>query len=312
MAFQRTVCFFVALACLPFSGYGYFDNYYQQFPTVSEQLPEYEAEEGKVRVALVLGAGGCRGMAHIGVLEELEQAGITIDMITGCSAGAIVGALYSHTPCASVIKKKFSKLSFSDIMDYEFYFGFYGVCSGSGIQSFLLKHLGKAHFEDLSIPLVVVATDLRSGELVKFNKGAVAPPVHASSAYPFLFEPVKIYGKNFVDGGVVNPIPVSVAVDHKADLIIAVDISPDLPKEQPTNAFGVLKRCSEIQFRHQHDERIKDAHIIISPEISHVGSFDDSKNEEVYKLARKATREALPQILKKIEEIKESSNPVAE
>ena len=299
MHFARIAIFLIAVMTFSFTvGEGKDYSYY--FPEVKGVVPEYRSLEQRPRIALVLGAGGARGMAHVGILKEFEEAGITIDMITGCSAGAIVGALYAHTPSADLIKKELAQLTIFDVTDYSFFLGYKGLCSGESLQKFLLKHIATTYFEELSIPLTAVATNLKDGTLVKINSGPVAPAIHASGAYPFLFDPVKIYGTSYVDGGVLNPIPVDIAQDEGADIIIAVDLSHNLPESLPTNPFGVLKRCYEIQCEEQRQHCLSGADFVIDFDLNHVSTFDASQSEKIYLIARQAAREAIPKIQKLI------------
>lgn len=159
-----------------------------------------------------------------------------------------------------------------------------------------MKYLGNVHFAELETPLAVVATDLCSGDLVVFNRGPVAPAVHASSAFPFVYSPVKMYNHIYVDGGVINALPVDVAYEMGADLIIAVDIGSQLPPELPTNMFGVLRRCVEIQFMNQSNLRLEHADVVIKPDLAHIGIFAEGYNEESYCLGYQAAKNAIPAI----------------
>lgn len=261
-----------------------------------EEIPPFTPKAEKMRLVLVLGGGGARGMAHVGVLEELERAQIPIDLIVGCSAGAIVGALYANHPRAEHIKNILSPLRRSDLMELDLFTYCHGLGHGNKLKRFLLCHLEHIPFEELKIPLVIVATDLSTGELVAFNEGPVAPAVHASSAFPFFFSPLFLYNRIFIDGGTVNPIPVDVARLHNADVIIGVDLSELLPDTLPTNMFGVLKRAIEIQFYRQSEACTDGADLIIRPEVSDVGVFSEGFNKLTYDAGREAARAAIPYI----------------
>ena len=277
-------------------------SYSQHFPEIDQELPSCRKAEVAPRIALVLGGGGTRGIAHIGVLKELEDADIAIDLITGCSSGAMVAVFYAHSPSADLIKKELAELNISNMTDYSFFLGYNGLCSGEKLKTLFLKHIGKLHFEDLSIPTTIVTTDLHRGTLVNINSGPVAPAAHASAAYPFLFDPVKMYGSSYIDGGVLDIIPVQAAKDQGAECIIAVDLSPDLPASLPTNPFGVFKRCYEIQSEHQRNRCLAGADLVIDFDFNHVGTFDGSHTEEIYTMAREKTRTLIPKIRKLIEE----------
>lgn len=266
-------------------------------PDSPEPLPAYLPPKTPVRLALVLGGGGARGLAHVGVLEEFERADIPIDLIIGCSSGSIVGALYANHPHAYYIKTLVEKLKRNDLIDINLFDIRYGLTQGKSLKKFLCKYLGDKEFNQLHIPLLIVATDLLEGELVCLGGGPVIPAVHASCAYPLYFTPVEIYGRVLVDGGVVDPIPVEIARQNHAEIIVAVDLSELLPKTSPANLFGVAKRCAEIKFFKQSESCIKGADIIIRPEIRHIGTFDDKCNQAIYEAGRLAARQALPEIL---------------
>lgn len=276
--------------------------YNERSPSLSCPMPSYAPPDKHYRVAVVLGAGGARGMAHIGVLEEFEQANIPVDLIIGCSAGSIVGALYAKNPNACEIKGELAKIKKHDFMKMNLFMRCQALCFGHGLKRFLLKHLDNTCFEDLQIPLVVVGTDLCSGELLTFGSGMVAPVVHASCAYPLVLSPVRVYDRVVVDGGVIAPIPVATANEHYVDIVIAVDISNSLSNSMPSNLFGVAKRCTEIQYLHQSSIGTKCADIVIKPNLGNIGTFCDDYNEEMYWAGRIAAREAIPAILEALKQ----------
>lgn len=250
-----------------------------------------------VRVALVLGGGGAKGMSHIGVLAEFEKAGIPVDVIVGCSAGSIVGALYADCPNACYIKQLLKPLRTWDILDINIWYSRYGLVRGGALRQFLKRHLSCRCFEDLQIPLYVVATDLLAGEVVYINSGPIIPAVHASAAVPFIFSPVYLYQRWLVDGGVADPVPVRVAQKTGAAVVVAVDLSGLLPKTCPTNLFGVVARSAEIKFLLQSESCVQGADVIIQPELGDMGLFDDKNPQHVYEAGCKAAREAIPKIL---------------
>lgn len=265
-------------------------------PVIAQRVPC-----SSIRLALVLGGGGARGMAHVGVLEEFERAKIPIDVIVGCSAGAIVGALYSDCPNASYVKELLHPLKKWDILDINLCYARYGLVQGRSLRLLLERHLSCRHFQELKIPLYVVATDLIGGELVCFSSGHVIPAVHASAAIPFIFSPVLYCGRLLVDGGVADPIPVAIARQLEADIIVAVDLRELLPKTCPTNLFGVAKRSAEIKFLLQSEHCVREADVIIRPELGDISIFDDKNNQQIYEAGRLAARKAIPDILELLE-----------
>jgi len=261
-------------------------------PPIPECLPP-----DCVRLALVLGGGGAKGMSHVGVLAEFEKAGIPVDVIVGCSAGSIVGALYADCPDACYVQRILKPLRKWDILDINIWHGRYGLVRGGSLRRFLKNHLSCRCFEDLQIPLYIVATDLIAGELVCINSGPIIPAVHASSAIPFVFSPVFLYQRWLVDGGVADPVPVKIAKKTGAAVIVAVDLSELLPRTCPTNLFGIAARSAEIKFLLQSESCVQGADVIIRPEVEDIGLFDDRHSQNVYESGCKAAREAIPQIL---------------
>ena len=267
------------------------------FPDYPSPLPECHPPDC-VRLALVLGGGGAKGVSHVGVLAEFEKAGIPIDLIVGCSAGSVVGALYADCLDATHVKKILKPLRTWDILDVNIWFARYGLASGGALRRYLNKHLTCKCFEELQTPLCVVATDLLSGELVTLNSGPIIPAVHASAAIPFVFSPVHLHERWLVDGGSANPVPVEVAKKMGADIVIAVDLSCLLQKKVPTHLFGVASRSTEIFLLKQSESCLRGADIILRPtlRLSNISMFDDKNHENVYQAGCKAAREAIPQI----------------
>lgn len=251
----------------------------------------------KIRVALVLGSGGVRGMAHVGVLEELQAAGIPIDLIVGCSAGSIVGALYADNPDVEAIKCAVWRIRTDFLLDIDLLNCRYGLSQGITMKGVLKKYLGSYTFEDLKIPLVVVTSDLNSGELVPIGSGDLIKAVQASCSIPFFYVPCHHMGRILVDGGIINPVPVKVARDLGAEFIIAVDLCELLPQTFPTNLFGVARRSAEIAFMWQNESCTRKADVIMRPKTRGVGTFNDKMKRKIYLAGRQAAREKIPMIL---------------
>lgn len=254
----------------------------------------------KPRVALVLGSGGVRGMAHVGVIEELTRAGIVPDLIVGCSAGSIVGALYAANPDVEALKTSASGIRSQTIVDMDLINCRFGLCQSKPLVRVLRKNIAARTFDDLQIPLVVVASDLHSGELVPMGGGDLIKAVQASCSIPFVFVPCKHYGRVLVDGGVVNPVPVKVARDLGAEIIIAVDLSEVLPQTFPKNLFQVASRSAEIAYLWLSDACVQDADILIQPHMQDIGTFNDKEKWKLYEAGRVAARALIPKIQKLI------------
>ncbi|MFT4906553.1 MAG: NTE family protein [Oleispira sp.] len=184
-------------------------------------------------VALVLGSGGARGMAHIGIIEELEARGYNIISVSGCSMGSVIGGFY----CAKkldVFYQWAKSLSYMDLLRLvDFSFISNGAIRGDKVFSVLFEMLGDIQIEDLDIPFTAVATDLSSAKEVWFQRGSLEQAMRASVAIPGLLQPVERNNSLFVDGGVLNPLPIAASVSAHADLIIAVDLNADVPIPAP-------------------------------------------------------------------------------
>ncbi|MCB1119672.1 MAG: patatin-like phospholipase family protein [Chlamydiia bacterium] len=263
-------------------------------------IPEAVIIKEPIRVALVLGGGGARGMAHVGVIEELEMANIPIDLIVGCSAGGVVGTIYAANPNAKQLHEIFFQLKKNDVMSINIFNVRFGLVHGRELRQFLTKHLGTKDFADLKIPCKVVATDLDSGDLLSIGGGPVAPAVHASCAVPIVFRPVLLYGRPLVDGGVLNPIPVEIAHFENPKVIVAVDLSEGLPTTIPNHIFGIAKRCAEIAHTNNSKRCIQGADIVIRPELGSTGLFDDRFKNHHYEAGKEAARQAIPLILSRL------------
>lgn len=180
------------------------------------------------RVGLALGSGSARGLAHIGVLRAIEDAGIKVDFIAGTSMGALIGAIYAAGKLEGLTERflDFDWKSIVSLLDPVFPRS--GLIDGQKIADFVRAHVPATSIEHLPIPFQAVATDIMNGEQVALGTGDLIEAVRASIAVPGIFTPVRSNGRILVDGGLVNPVPVSVARAMGADLIIAVDLNHDI------------------------------------------------------------------------------------
>lgn len=180
-----------------------------------------------MKIGLALGSGAARGWAHIGVIRALEDVGYKPDIIAGCSIGAFVGAA-----CASneldMLEQWVGKLTWQDVLKLLDPSWAGGLIKGEKLIDFFRQHFLDHDFSALDIPFACVATDLANGREVWLKEGSVADAVRASIAMPGLFTPVERNGRLLVDGGLVNPVPVSLCRYMGADIVIAVDLGADL------------------------------------------------------------------------------------
>tara|TARA_Y100000310_G_C20631790_1_gene789042 strand:- start:659 stop:1594 length:936 start_codon:yes stop_codon:yes gene_type:complete len=198
----------------------------------------------KKKIGVALGGGAFKGFAHIGILKVLEKNGIRPDYVAGTSAGAIIGALYCSGKSVKEIEKIIHKTNFGELLD--FVLPNEGFLAGDRIEKYVGDLIDNVKFEDLEIPLQIVAADLKTGDKIIFNKGDVADAVRASISIPIIFEPKHDGRRLLVDGGVVDPLPVSVVRNMGASYVIAVDVSSpvstNFAKGKPSKFGRVFKK----------------------------------------------------------------------
>lgn len=257
-------------------------------------------------IVLVLGGGGAKAAAHIGAIEALEENGIKVDLIVGTSAGSIIGALYADTLNAKLLKDKMLKVKRSDLLDFSITsfihsgYSLVGTVDGKMVESFIARHIKAKTFEDLKIPLIAVATDVNSGNVIALQSGGLGPAVRASSALPGLFSPVKLYNMTLVDGGVAAPLPVNVAKHYNPKVIIAVDISSSIDMGEVNNMFELIYKSMNITYYHLNSLMGKDADILIKPELKGATMFGEGKNIELYNAGKKAMQLQIKNIKEKL------------
>jgi NTE family protein len=261
-------------------------------------------EGPKPHIALVLGGGAARGFAHIGVIRVLEQEKIPINMIIGTSVGSLIGAIYAYDTNSFELEWTAFSLERDDVFDYGILSAFtgMGLVKGDKLEAFVKSKVPVANIEDLKLPFAAVATDLNRGTRFVIDRGPVARAVHASSAIPGVFNPVDHQGKLLVDGGVVDNIPVSVAREKGADIIIAVDISENIINFNITNLIDVMLQSVSIISRENSKHKKKDADVLIVPAVGGVGMLDFTQKKRCMQAGMEATQKAVPEIRKKIEE----------
>lgn len=276
-------------------------------------IPVLEPKQ-PVRLALVLGGGGAKGLAHLGAIQELEKAGIRPDLIIGCSSGAIAGALYADDPDLTSAVQGLIPLRKGHLLDYAYINPVFGIVNGDLLHNLMKKLLHSKSFEELKIPLIVVATDLLTGDVLEFSSGDLASAIRASCAVPGIFKPVFLYGRYCIDGGAAAPIPVEVAKKYGASKVIAIDLSERLPKESPKHLFGVTARSLEIAYRKFIDQSLSQADLAIRMNFDDLGAtFRDDLNEWLYEQGRLVIREHLPTILALLEEdVPSSQEPLVD
>ncbi|MDF2501361.1 MAG: rssA 2 [Anaerosporomusa subterranea] len=246
------------------------------------------------KIGLALGSGGLRGMAHVGVLRVFEKEGIPIDYIAGCSIGSLIGALYSAGLSLDNIEKLSKHLKRRHWLD--FVIPKMGLFSGERVLNMIRILTKKKTFDQLQIPLSVVATELHEGKEVIFNSGEVATAVRASVSVPGIFIPFQIGNMMLVDGAVLNPTPIDVARSMGADIVIAVDLAHAGTVFSITNIFDVIIQSIDIMERELMKTRETVCDVIIRPDVAHISPSSFDKTEECIALGEAAAMEMLPQI----------------
>ena len=276
-------------------------------------------------IALVLSSGGARGLAHIGVIEELESQGYHISSIAGCSMGALIGGVYATGKLAefrewmkTIDRKKMLELT-------DFSFSLNHVAKGTRIIKAIMEFVPDVPIEDLPIPYCAVATDWKSGREVVICKGSLFEAIRASISLPSFYEPVRRDDMILIDGGVVNPIPLNRVKRHPGDLLVGVDVSghdykaqwekhqrqAEIQKHDKSlkaklldmitpdnidfNYYTLLSRTSSIMIRQNSllMAQLTKPDLLIDIQMSRYGSFDYDKSEQLITVGHNKARKAL-------------------
>lgn len=235
---------------------------------------------------MVLGAGGARGFAHLGVLQVLREEKINFDFVAGCSAGAIFGAVWAAGLDLYRVERLltypgFTKKLFDLSMSRE------GLVKGDKILEVMRLLLKDAVFAELQVPFAVIATDIENGEMVLFREGSVAHAVRASISIPGFFKPYRYQGRLLVDGAVTNRLPLDVAKEMGADKILAVDVKRGLTSKL-TSAVDILQQSVEILEEEVFRCRSLGADFLLQPEVAHIGSLQFDRAQEAIEIGRQA------------------------
>lgn len=245
-------------------------------------------------IGLVLSGGAVRGIAHIGVLEVLEEAGIRPDVVAGTSAGSLVGALYCAGLPLAEIKAEALNLSWSKIGRVRR--PGLGWFDASRMEERLNELIGRRTFAELEIPFAAVSADILTGEMVVLRQGSVARAVRASCSVPGIFTPVEQGERLLVDGGVLNNLPVSVAREMGADYVIAVDLLPSVHRSRRPRHLAEIWMLTYYTFTLLAHRERSDADCLIVPDISHLGMMDFSHAPEFIAKGREAAQAALSKL----------------
>jgi NTE family protein len=250
------------------------------------------------RLGLALGGGAARGFAHIGVIQVLEEAGIRPDLVVGTSAGSLVAALYAHGKTGTELASMALTMDEGTITDWAF--PSRGMIRGEALARYVREQTGGQLIEQMKMPLGIVATDLDSGTGVLFRRGDTGTAVRASSSVPAVFQPVKIGDREFVDGGLVSPVPVRFAREMGAEMVIAVDISTPPDGAATDGTMKLLLQTFAIMGKSINRFELREADVVLRPGLVGVGSADFTARVRAIRAGREKATELLPEIKAKL------------
>ena len=253
----------------------------------------------KAVVALALGGGASKGFAHIGIIKVLKENNIPVKVVTGTSAGSIVGSLYASGMSPDRLELEAEILGKTDLVDLTLSSS--GFIKGEKLQNYINYKVGNRPIQQFPIKFAAVATDFESGKAVAFNRGNVGQAVRASASIPNVFQPTLIGGRRYVDGGLSQPVPVSAAKKQGANFIIAVDISARPVKNVNKSFFSYLDQTFNVMSIPLLQHELGQANVVIKPkvlEMGSIGGFD--QKQRAIQLGEEAARAALPEIKRKL------------
>jgi NTE family protein len=245
------------------------------------------------RVGLALAGGFARGIAHIGVIRVLREAGIPIDYVAGTSVGSLIGAAYCAGASLEEMERIGSVTTFADFGRWTP--SWLGLATNQRMEKFLTRFTPVKTFEELQTPLAIATTDISDGVTVYYSNGPIAPPLRASCAYPGLFVPIQYEGRTLVDGFLTAPVPVEGVLLFGADLVIAVYLESGNLGE-PRTLTDILSRSFNIMQRHADLAWRTQADIIIEPDVKEFVWDDFTKTPDMVAAGEIAALQALPQI----------------
>ena len=253
-------------------------------------------------IGLALGAGAARGFAHVGVIKALESQGIRPDVVVGSSAGSVIAALLASGATGNEINRLALNLDEATIADWGLPFvgRFGGLIKGDALQNMVNREVQNKTIEQMHVPLGIVATDLQSGKGILFRSGNTGLAVRASCSVPGVFQPAVISGKEYVDGGLVAPVPVSYARQMGATLVIAVNISSEPVHQDASGTLGVLQQTISIMQRSINQFELKNADIVIQPQLLQMGGSDFKSRNAAILAGEIATQEQMALIKEKL------------
>lgn len=248
------------------------------------------------RLGLALGGGAARGFAHIGVIQVLEAAGIRPDLVVGTSAGSLVAALYASGMNGQALETAALQMEEVAIADWTLPLFNRGVLRGEALARYVNRQVNGRRLQDMALRLGILATDLATGQGVLFQRGDTGTAVRASSAVPGVFLPVSIDGRDYVDGGLVAPVPVPQARQMGAELVLAVDISSPPHGQATGDVLRVMLQTFTIMGQSLNRHLLDSADVVLQPRLDGVGSANFNARQQAMAAGREAMQAALPRL----------------
>ena len=273
-------------------------------PSRSEAPTDSQPEAPRTRpprIGLALGGGAARGFAHVGVIQVLEQQGLLPDLVVGTSAGSLVAALYASGRNGAELEQAALRMEEAAITDWTLPLFNRGLLRGDALARYVNAQVKGKAIQDMKRPLGIVATDLANGQGVLFQRGDTGTAVRASSAVPGVFSPVAIGGREYVDGGLVAPVPVQQARQMGAEFVIAVNISSPPDGNLTSDTFKVLMQTFDIMGQTINRYALSEADLVIRPELNGIGSADFSARQRSIAAGRAAMQAALPRLRERLQ-----------
>ncbi len=260
-----------------------------------------------VRIGLALGGGAARGFAHIGVIKVLEANGIVPDIVVGTSAGSVVGAMYASGYNGASLQKLAMEMDEATISDWSLpiFSKSSGVLKGEALQNYVNKLVQQVPIEKLKKPFGAVATDLNTGLPILFQRGNTGLAVRASSSVPGVFQPVKINERQYVDGGLVSPVPVRFAREMGADIVIAVNISSTPDTQAASSSLEVLMQTFTIMGQSLNQFELKNADVVIKPDLPGMKGNDFNGRSRAIAAGERAAKQVIAELKEKIKRFQE-------
>jgi NTE family protein len=254
-----------------------------------------------VKLGLALGGGAARGFAHVGVIAVLEEAGLRPQLVAGTSAGSLVAAMYASGKTSAQLQQTALNMEEVAITDWMLPLVGRGMFRGDALARYVNDLVAGRLIENMVIPLGIVATDLNSGQAVLFQRGDTGTAVRASSAVPAVFVPVKIGTREYVDGGLVSPVPVKFARQMGADVVLAVDISAPPEGNTADGTLQILLQTFAIMGKTINQYELQGADVVVRPSPAGLKSADFSARQRAIDAGRAAMLAALPALRAKLE-----------